>query len=113
MSRCRSKIEGLNNDDVCAPVPRSGFAWPLNLSGFPTSHLNPGIDGIFERVPVLRRGFIAISKVHPVATGVHLPQREAQMACDRFGLRERGGLLKSHLGSSRDTCPAQAPRLGR
>ena len=56
-----------------------------------TGHINCGIDGVFESVRVVGRGFVSIAEAHAIVTRAHLAQSESEMARDGFGFLERHG----------------------
>jgi len=54
-------------------------------------HLNRGIDGVFEIVRVVGRGFVSIAEVHAIFARVQQAQREPEVARNRFRFVERHG----------------------
>ena len=57
-------------------------------------HLNRSIDGVFEIVRVVGRGFASIAEVHAIFARAQQAQREAEVARNRFSFLERHGLVK-------------------
>ena len=57
-----------------------------------SSHLNRGIDDVFEIFRVVSRDLVSIAELHAVVSGTHLAQSESEMACNRFGFLECHGL---------------------
>jgi hypothetical protein len=72
-----------------------------------TGHLNCGVDGVFEIVRVVGRGFVSIAEVHAIVAGAHLAQGEPEMARDRFGFLERHGFLNRHREAVAVELPAK------
>jgi hypothetical protein len=54
-------------------------------------HLNRSIDGVFEIVRVVGRGFVSIAEVHAIFARVQQAQREPEVARNRFRFLERHG----------------------
>jgi len=57
-------------------------------------HLNRSIDGVFEIVRVVGRGFVSIAEVHAIFARAQQAQREPEVARNRFRFLERHGLVK-------------------
>src|SRR5262245_29076643 len=63
------------------------------------SHLNRGIDGVFEVLRVVSRALVSIAEVHAIVARAHLAQSEPETTCNGFGFLERHRLPSSPLAA--------------
>jgi Arabinose-binding domain of AraC transcription regulator, N-term len=86
----------------------------VELQSSPTGHLNRGMDGVFEIVPVVSRGLVSIAEVHAIVARAHLAQSEPEMARERLGfLKRHGPSMSSRYPWSADPLLSRfAPRVG-
>src|SRR5215471_1249306 len=80
------------------PSSDFGLVRPLSPSSHrdngALSHLNRGIDGVFELVRVVGRGLVCIAEVHAIVAGAQLAEGKPEMARNRFGFLERHEYFK-------------------